>query len=53
MSRFIDRLVIRGVLVLGALAVLAFSYNHHTQPCTDHQVGAGGMCVTVSAGGAR
>lgn len=50
---FVDRLVARTVLVCAALAVCAFMVNHTTKPCATDQVGAGGMCVTVSAGGAR
>lgn len=53
MGAFVDRLVKRTVLVCAALAVCAFMANHHSHPCTDHQRGAGGMCVTVSAGGTR
>lgn len=53
MTRFIDRLVARTVLLCAALAVCAFMANHHNHPCTDAQIGAGGMCVTVSAGGTR
>ncbi|MEU8327136.1 hypothetical protein [Micromonospora sp. NPDC048839] len=49
MGRRFDRLVARTVLVCAALAGLAFAHNHTTQPCTADQVGAGGMCVTVSA----
>lgn len=54
MARRIDRFVIRGVLVLTALAGLAAFHNHKTHPCTGEQVGAGGMCVSTSwTGGAR
>ncbi|MEU7679755.1 hypothetical protein AB0C42_33635 [Micromonospora taraxaci] len=45
----VDRLVARTVLVCAALAVLAFAHNHTTQPCRGAEVGAGGMCVAVSA----
>jgi hypothetical protein len=47
----IDRLVVRTVLVCTALAGLAFAHNHQAHPCGDTQVGAGEMCVTVSAAG--
>ena len=53
LSRRIDRLVARTVLVCAALAAFAFMHNHVTQPCTGAQVGAGGMCVSVPAGGVR
>lgn len=48
---FVDRLVKRTVLVCAALAAMAFMANHHDQPCTGGQVGAGGMCVTAQIGG--
>jgi hypothetical protein len=44
----IDRLVYRTVAVCAVLAVLAFHHNHTTQPCTADEVGAGGMCVSIS-----
>ena len=53
MFAVIDRHLKRALLVGFVLVGLAFMANHHQHPCTDHQVGAGGMCVTVSAGGTR
>lgn len=53
MSMMIDRLVKRTVLVCAALAAMAFMSNHQAHPCTDHQVGAGGMCVTTQIGALR
>ncbi|MEU5549184.1 hypothetical protein ABZ738_05395 [Micromonospora sp. NPDC047793] len=52
MSMMIDRLVKRTVLVAACLAAMAFYANHTTQPCTGHQVGAAGMCVSTQIGGA-
>lgn len=51
MTSLINRIVVKTVLVCGVLAVLAFAHNHQSKPCTDAQVGAGGMCVTISASG--
>lgn len=45
----IPRILTRTLLVCAAMTVLAFMSNHREHPCTDTQVGAGGMCVTVSA----
>lgn len=54
MTRRIDRLVVRTVLVCAALAVTAFFHNHVTKPCAADEVGASGMCVSSTwAGGAR
>lgn len=51
MARRINRLVYRTIAVCAVLAGLAFHHNHTTHPCGPTQVGAGGMCVTVTAGG--
>ncbi|MFF5201768.1 hypothetical protein ACFY3B_19415 [Micromonospora parva] len=48
MRGMVDRLVARTVLVCAALAVVAFAYNHTTQPCASNEAGAGGMCVSTS-----
>jgi hypothetical protein len=53
MAAWINRLVVRTVLVCTALAGLAFMANHHEHPCTGEQVGAGGMCVTTTIGAHR
>jgi hypothetical protein len=50
--RRIDRWVKGTVLVAAALTAFAVHHNHTTKPCGGHQVGAGGMCVTVQYGGA-
>lgn len=49
----VDRYLKRALLVGFALVGLAVMANHHNHPCSDTQVGAAGMCVTVSTGGAR
>ncbi|WP_328339576.1 hypothetical protein [Micromonospora sp. NBC_00421] len=47
MGARINRLVHRTVAVCAVLAALAFHHNHVTQPC-GAELGAGGMCVSIS-----
>lgn len=49
----VNRAVYRIVAVAAVGAAFAFMSNHQEQPCTGHQVGAGGMCVSTQAGGVR
>jgi hypothetical protein len=53
MAAAINRLVYKTVFACGVLAALAFAHNHHAHPCTGHQIGAGGMCVTTTIGAHR
>jgi len=48
MAARINRLVYRVVGVCAVLAALAFHHNHTTQPCSPAEVGAAGMCVSIS-----
>lgn len=43
---WLDRLVIRTVLVCAGLAVVAFGVNHTANPC---DIGAGGLCVVEAS----
>ncbi|MGN9802086.1 hypothetical protein [Micromonospora sp. L32] len=47
----VPRWISRSLLVAAAMAAMAFGVNHTEQPCTGHQVGAAGMCVSTQVGG--
>ena len=48
MAARINRLVYRTVGICAVLAGLAFHHNHTTLPCSPTEVGAGGLCVSIS-----